>query len=91
MCHINTTQRCRSVDRLSLSHLPSYHVSNGVSQSGLFCHGLFLKLCHVPPLPLLYYIQPLQVLQGCPRGLCVDNKVNGYAIISEVGEQKMVV
>lgn len=108
VCHINTPQRCRSVDRLSLSHLPSCHVCRGVSQPGLFCQGSCLKLCHFPLLPLLGHIQPLQALlrllwevrlpskpthlcQGCLRGLCVDKRVNGYAIISEVREKKMVV
>lgn len=52
----------RPVGSLYLSHLPSYHVSPGVSQSGLLCRGSFLKRRLFPPLPLPRYLQPLPAL-----------------------------
>lgn len=92
----------RPVGSLHLSHLPSYHVSPGVSQSGLLCQGSFLKRRLFPPLPLPCSLRPLlrlflqvgpppepaRLCRGCLRGLCVDNRANGYALISEVRGRK---
>lgn len=71
------------MDRLSLSHLPSYHLSH-FPHLPLLCDIQLLQARLRLFLQVGLPSKPAHLCQGCLRGLCVDKRVNGYVIISEV-------